>query len=84
MKTHWFWRALAGVVMAVVQASSALAQAPSADRTVLTRFHSPSFGDPAAKVEIVEFFDPACEACRTMYPTAKASMSCSPRSPTGP
>src|SRR5688572_3179355 len=47
------------------------AQAPLAVRAVLTRFHSPTFGDPAAKVEIVEFFDPACEACRAMYPFVK-------------
>ena len=50
------------------------AQAPLADRAVLARFHSPTFGDPAAKVEIVEFFDPACEACRAMYPFVKKLM----------
>lgn len=53
-------------------ATAAFAQAPTAERSVLTRFHSPFFGDPAAKVEVVEFFDPACEACRAMYPTVKA------------
>jgi len=47
------------------------AQALSVDKSVLVRFHSPSLGDPGAKVEIVEFFDPACEGCRAMYPFVK-------------
>jgi protein-disulfide isomerase len=64
------WSAFAVMVMALL-AVSASAQGPVADRKVLTRFHSPFFGDPAAKVEIVEFFDPACEACRAMYPVVK-------------
>ncbi len=32
------------------------------------RSHSPIIGPAAAPVTIVEFFDPACEACRAMYP----------------
>jgi protein-disulfide isomerase len=62
---------LGGLLALAASALPALAQAPLADRTVLTRFHSPTFGDAAAKVEIVEFFDPACEACRAMYPFVK-------------
>jgi protein-disulfide isomerase len=62
---------LAGLSLCAAFVFPASAQAPLADRTVLTRFHSPTFGDPAAKVEIVEFFDPACEACRAMYPFVK-------------
>ena len=61
---------LGGLAVCAAFVLPASAQAP-ADRTVLTRFHSPTFGDPAAKVEIVEFFDPACEACRAMYPFVK-------------
>ncbi|WP_348946321.1 thioredoxin domain-containing protein [Chitinibacter sp. FCG-7] len=30
----------------------------------LNRFGAPSIGAADAKVHIVEFFDPACEACR--------------------
>src|SRR5687768_10213849 len=63
--------ALCGLSMSAAFVFPASAQAPLADRAVLTRFHSPTFGDPAAKVEIVEFFDPACEACRAMYPHVK-------------
>lgn len=32
---------------------------------------APIFGTIMAKVEIVEFFDPACEACRSFYPHVK-------------
>ena len=47
------------------------AAAQQVDMTRLVRFHSPSFGAGGAKVEIVEFFDPACEACRAFYPFVK-------------
>jgi len=63
--------AVGGLLMSAAFVFPVSAQAPLADRTALTRFHSPTFGDPAAKVEIVEFFDPACEACRAMYPFVK-------------
>jgi len=48
------------------------------DSTALVRFHSPSFGDPGAKVHIVEFFDPACETCRAFYPFVKDLMDRNP------
>jgi protein-disulfide isomerase len=41
----------------------------------LVRAHSPSVGPVAAKVTIVEFFDPACEACRAFYPIVKQTMA---------
>ena len=47
------------------------AAAQQVDRTALVRFHSPSLGAGGAKVEIVEFFDPACEACRAFHPFVK-------------
>lgn len=49
----------------------AIAQAPVADRSILSRFQSPFVGEPGAKVEIVEFLDPACEGCRALYPYVK-------------
>jgi protein-disulfide isomerase len=49
-----------------------------ADPAALVRFHSPSFGDAAAKVHIVEFFDPACETCREFYPFVKQLMDANP------
>ena len=37
----------------------------------LIRSHSPILGNPDAPVTIVEFFDPACEACRAFLPVVK-------------
>lgn len=37
----------------------------------LYRDHALTLGSKDAKVTIVEFFDPACEACRTFYPLVK-------------
>jgi protein-disulfide isomerase len=37
----------------------------------LVRPHSPVIGRTDAPVTIVEFFDPSCESCRTMFPLVK-------------
>lgn len=37
----------------------------------LVRAHSPVLGSEEAPVTVVEFFDPACEACRAFYPLTK-------------
>jgi len=50
-------------------------QAVTVDRTALIRPHSPSMGKADAPVVIVEFFDPACETCRTFYPLVKQLMA---------
>ena len=36
--------------------------------------YSPLYGDPNAKVHIVEFLDPACETCAIFYPMVKGWM----------
>jgi protein-disulfide isomerase len=41
----------------------------------LIRDHSPVLGDPAAKVTITEFMDPACETCRAFDPFLKQMMA---------
>jgi protein-disulfide isomerase len=51
---------------------------PPADAGALVRPHSPSFGDSSAKVHIVEFFDPACETCRSFYPFVKQMIAANP------
>jgi len=44
----------------------------------LIRPHSPTFGPADAPVTIVEFFDPACEACRAFHPIVKQIMDAFP------
>jgi protein-disulfide isomerase len=52
---------------------SSAAPAPAADTSgsQLVRFSSPVLGPADARTTIVEFFDPACEACRAFYPIVK-------------
>lgn len=52
------------------RAEQAAQAVPVAD-TSLVRAHSPVIGPANARVTVVEFFDPACEACRAFYPFVK-------------
>jgi protein-disulfide isomerase len=52
-------------------------QALQSNSAALVRAHSPVYGSPAAKVTIVEFFDPSCEACRAFYPIVKGLVNAS-------
>lgn len=45
---------------------------------VLIRPNSPVIGPENARVTIVEFLDPACEACRAFYPVVKQILDESP------
>ena len=48
---------------------------PAADRAAaLASEYSPSIGNPDAKVQIVEFLDPACGTCAMFYPMVKSWM----------
>lgn len=47
-------------------------------RDLLERDYSPTYGNPQAKVHIVEFFDPACETCRAFYPFVKKLIAANP------
>jgi protein-disulfide isomerase len=49
--------------------STALASKNAAN---LVQFYSPTMGAADAKVTLVEFFDPSCEACRAFYPLVKS------------
>lgn len=44
---------------------------PKANTALLLKPHSPIKGSADAKVTIVEFLDPECEACRSMHPIVK-------------
>jgi protein-disulfide isomerase len=46
--------------------------------TRLVRMHSPTLGKPDAKVQIVEFLDPACEACARFHPRVKEILTVNP------
>jgi protein-disulfide isomerase len=48
------------------------------DRSALVRSHSPNEGRADAPVVIVEFFDPACDTCRSFYPMVKQLMAQNP------
>ena len=52
-------------------------QALQTNSDALVRAHAPIFGYPAAKVTIVEFFDPSCETCRAFYPVVKGIVNAS-------
>jgi protein-disulfide isomerase len=65
---------VAGVLYYQSQSSKASAEGYRRDRTTFVRDYSPSTGSPTAKVEIVEFFDPACDTCKAFYPKVKQLM----------
>ena len=46
-----------------------------ARQAALASEHSPTMGNPDAKVHIVEFLDPACETCALFYPMVKQWMA---------
>lgn len=43
----------------------------TARQAALASEHSPALGNPAAKVRIAEFLDPACETCALFFPMVK-------------
>ena len=83
-RMHWviLIGAIVVVILAVLTAAviiqedkptTAEAEQAIADefRAALASEHSPTLGDPNARVHIVEFLDPACETCAIFYPMVK-------------
>jgi protein-disulfide isomerase len=68
---------LAGVVLFTDRSNEEVTQVVRSNSDALVRPHSPVFGNPAAKVTIVEFFDPSCETCRAFYPIVKRIVNAS-------
>ena len=87
-RMHWviLIGAIVVVILAVLTASVIIQeeepataeteQAIAAEyRAALASEHSPTIGDPNARVHIVEFLDPACETCALFYPMVKQWMN---------
>ena len=55
------------------------ADAAATKAAALVRPHSPTFGPADAPVTVVEFFDPACEACRAFHPYVKQILAAHPK-----
>ena len=68
---------IAGTMLFRQGAKQEVTQAVQTNSEALVRAHSPIFGNPAAKVTIVEFFDPSCETCRAFYPVVKGIVNAS-------
>lgn len=62
---------IAGMSLYAKRTHETSSQAAHGNTDALVRPHSPVFGNPAAKVTIVEFFDPSCETCRAFHPIVK-------------
>lgn len=71
--------AFAGATLFYQGEKARAAQAAAAkNQPALASEHSPSLGNPDAKVHIVEFVDPACETCAAFYPHVKKLMAANP------
>lgn len=66
---------VAGMWFYQKQQGAERADAANQNAAALVKFHSPSLGPVDAKVTIVEFLDPSCEACRAYYPLVKSVMA---------
>lgn len=68
---------VAGTVVYRDRSKQDVTRALQASSDALVRAHSPVYGNPTAKVTIVEFFDPSCETCRAFYPIVKGMVNSS-------
>ena len=68
---------IAGIMVFRDRSTVAVTQAVQNNNEALVRAHSPVYGNPDARVTIVEFFDPACETCRIFYPIVKRMVNSS-------
>lgn len=65
---------LAGAVWWFSKSSTTSTATTPVDQSVLIKEDSPTLGSKDAKVTIVEFLDPECEACGAMFPVVKQLM----------
>jgi len=69
---------VAGAVLYKGQKTDEALQAYRRDKSTFIRANAPAHGSPAAKVDIVEFLDPACGTCKEFYPYVKKLMAAHP------
>jgi protein-disulfide isomerase len=69
---------IVGALLYNSEKSDAAAQAYQRNKSTFIREHSPALGNTGAKVEIVEFLDPACETCKSFSPLVKKLMAVNP------
>ena len=69
---------VAGTLLFKNDRSQSSPGAAIANHDPLASVHSPTFGDAAARVHIVEFIDPACETCAQFFPFVKQLMAENP------
>jgi protein-disulfide isomerase len=69
---------IAGTLLYTAHKENQAALLAEANRAVLVRMHSPTFGNGDAPVVIVEFLDPACQTCRSFYPLVKKMIAANP------
>ena len=67
-----------GAIFYGTQKTEQAGQLAYANKSALVREHSPVLGHADARVEIVEFLDPACETCRHFYPLVKEMLAAHP------
>ena len=70
---------VAGALFYNAQKAERAGQQAEQNQAALTRAHSRVLGPADARVEIVEFFDPACETCRRFYPLVKDLLAAHPQ-----
>lgn len=68
---------IAGAMFFNERSKQEVTQTLQTNSEALVRAHSPVYGNPAARVTIVEFFDPSCETCRAFYPIVKGMVNSS-------
>ncbi|HET9462532.1 MAG TPA: thioredoxin domain-containing protein [Thiobacillus sp.] len=67
-----------GAIFYATQRTEQAGQLAYENKSALVREHSPALGHADARVEIVEFLDPACGTCRDFYPFVKEMLAAHP------
>ena len=70
---------VAGALIYGAKQTEQAGQLAEQNQSALVRAHSRVLGGADARVEIVEFFDPACETCRRFYPLVKDMLAAHPQ-----